>query len=49
MIKAKSSIVINRLRSDNGGEYKSKKRKNLCDKLKVAQDFTVAYNPEQNG
>ena len=49
MITTKSSIVIKRLRSDNGGEFKNKRMKNLCDKLKVAQEFTVAYNPEQNG
>ena len=49
MITSKSSIVIKRLRSDNGGEFKNKRMKNLCDKLKVAQEFTVAYNPEQNG
>ena len=49
MITAKTGIVIKRLRSHNGGEYKNKIMKNICDKLKIAQEFTVPYNPEQNG
>ena len=49
MITAKSDIVIKRIRSDNGGEYKNKKMKAVCEKLKIAQEFTVPYNPEQNG
>ena len=49
MITFKSNIEIKRLRSDNGGEYKNKKMKDLCERLKVAQEFTVPYNPEQNG
>ena len=49
MITSKTDIVIKRLRSDNGGEYKNKKMTAICDKLKIAQEFTVPYNPEQNG
>ena len=49
MIVAKSSIVIKRLRTDNGGEYKYIQMKSLCNKLKIAQEFTLAYNSEQNG
>ena len=49
MITSKTNIVIKRLRTDNGGEYKNKKMAALCTKLKIAQEFTVPYNPEQNG
>ena len=48
-ISAKTNIVIKRLRSDNGGEYKNAKMKALCEKLKISQEYTVPYNPEQNG
>ena len=49
MITSKTNIVIKRLRTDNGGEYKNKKMAALCTKLKIAQEFTVPYNPEHNG
>jgi transposase InsO family protein len=48
MISIKSDFVVKRLRSDNGGEYKNKKMSDLCEKLKISQQFTVPYNPEQN-
>ena len=48
-ITAKTNIVIKRLRTDNGGEFKNKKMAAVCAKLKIAQEFTVPYNPEQNG
>ena len=37
MITSKTNIIIKRLRTDNGGEYKNKKMAALCNKLKIAQ------------
>ena len=45
MIMSKTHIVIKRLRTDNGGEYKNKKMAAMYNKLKNAQEFTVPYNP----
>lgn len=40
---------INRLRCDNGGEYKSKELQQFCRDNGVFIEYTVAYSPEQNG
>jgi transposase InsO family protein len=48
-ITLKTNITIKRLRSDNAGEYKNKRMSELSEKLKLSQEFTVPYNPEQNG
>ena len=37
------------IRSDQGGEYKSAKWKELCLKHQIACQFSVAYTPQQNG
>jgi hypothetical protein len=37
------------LRSDNGGEYTSKDFKILCIEAQIKREFTVPYNPQQNG
>jgi transposase InsO family protein len=37
------------LRSDNGGEYTSKYFGNFCIEAGIKRDFTVPYNPQQNG
>jgi transposase InsO family protein len=51
IISIKSDVVVKRfrLRNDNGGEYRNKKISNLCEKLKISQEFTMPYNPKQNG
>jgi hypothetical protein len=37
------------LRSDNGGEYTSKDFSDLCIEAGIKREFTVPYNPRQNG
>ena len=37
------------LRSDNGGEYTSKEFNNFCKDAGIKKEFTVPYNPPQNG
>jgi hypothetical protein len=37
------------LRSDNGGEYTSKYFNNFCIEVGIKREFTVPYNPHQNG
>jgi transposase InsO family protein len=37
------------LRSDNGGEYTSKDFNNFCVEAGTKREFTVPYNPQQNG
>ena len=44
---AKFKIRI--LRSDNGGEYRSKAMEKYCKSVGIRQEFTVPHNPEQNG
>uniref|UniRef100_A0AAV1UTQ2 Polyprotein n=1 Tax=Peronospora matthiolae TaxID=2874970 RepID=A0AAV1UTQ2_9STRA len=48
-IKTASGTKIKVLRSDNGGEYRNATMKNFCKGKFVKQEFTVPYNPEQNG
>ena len=38
-----------RLRTDNGGEYISNEFKEYCKEQKTFHEFTVPYNPNQNG
>ena len=40
---------INRFRSDNGSEFKSKRFQELLRKQKISQEFSAPYMPEQNG
>jgi hypothetical protein len=37
------------LRSDNGGEFISNPFKDLCKESGIKREFTVSYNPQQNG
>jgi transposase InsO family protein len=37
------------LRSDNGGDYTSKYFINFCIEAGIKREFTVPYNPQQNG
>ena len=36
-------------RSDNGGEYRNAEMTLFCRQKMIKQEFTVPYNPEQNG
>eukprot|EP00171_Calliarthron_tuberculosum_P005108 IDg5108t1 len=47
--RAPSRENIKALRSDGGGEYTSTEFKDYLDKNGIAQQFTVAYTPQQNG
>jgi len=37
------------LRSDNGGEYTSKKINSFCIEVGIKREFTFPYNTQQNG
>ena len=40
---------INILRSDNGGEYRSKEIIVFCKESEIKRELIVPYNPEKNG
>jgi hypothetical protein len=40
---------IKTLRSDNGGEYTSKCFSDFCIEAGIKREYTVPYNPQQNG
>ena len=40
---------IKTLRIDNGGEYTSDLFKRFCKESGIKREYTVPYNPEQNG
>ena len=42
-------LMIKRLRSDCGGEYKSGHMKSLCQSLGIRQEFSAPYSQAQNG
>uniref|UniRef100_H3H7A4 Integrase catalytic domain-containing protein n=1 Tax=Phytophthora ramorum TaxID=164328 RepID=H3H7A4_PHYRM len=44
-----AGIKVKVLRSDNGGEYCNAGMVALCDEKTIKQEFTVPYNPQQNG
>uniref|UniRef100_A0AAV1UYK5 Polyprotein n=1 Tax=Peronospora matthiolae TaxID=2874970 RepID=A0AAV1UYK5_9STRA len=48
-IKTASGTKIKVLRSENGGEYRNETMNNFCKAKFIKQEFTVPYNPEQNG
>uniref|UniRef100_A0AAV1UES9 Polyprotein n=1 Tax=Peronospora matthiolae TaxID=2874970 RepID=A0AAV1UES9_9STRA len=48
-IKTASGTKIKVLRSDNGGEYRNETMNKFCKAKFIKQEFTVPYNPEQNG
>ena len=41
--------IINCVRSDNGGEYKSELFKTFCEEKGISHQFTNPYSPQQNG
>lgn len=43
------SNKISRLRMDNGGEYISNEFKNFCSTNGIKMEYTIPYNPQQNG
>ena len=49
MVEAKFNTKIEKLRCDNGGEYSSQAFLKLCKEKGIIIQYTVAYNPEQNG
>ena len=48
-IKMSSGTTIKVLRSDNGGEYRNAGMDRFCKSKSIKQEYTVPYNPEQNG
>lgn len=49
MVEAKFGHKIERLRCDNGGEYDSKEFQAFCSQKGIKIEYTVPYNPQQNG
>jgi transposase InsO family protein len=49
LIENLSERKINRLRSDNGGEYTSKYFMNFCKDVRIKRELTTPYNRQQNG
>ena len=48
-IKMLTGTMIKVLRSDNGGEYRNAGMAYFCKSKSIKQEYTVPYNPEQNG
>ena len=48
-IKIASGTKIKVIRSDNGGEYRNAVMDSFCKDKYIKQEFTVPFNPEQNG
>jgi transposase InsO family protein len=49
MAEKQTGCQLKKLRSDNGTEYTSNVFRNYCKRGGIIQQFTVPYNPEQNG
>lgn len=49
MAENKTGRKIKILRSDNGGEYKSKDFENFLNSCGILHQYTIPYTPEQNG
>ena len=49
MIETQTNRKINKLRSDNGGEYKSDMFLKVYQDEGIVQHFTNTDSPEQNG
>ena len=41
--------AINRVRSDNGSEFKNTKIDELCDEFRIRHQFSAKYTPQSNG
>ena len=48
-LKIKQIQILIYLRSDNGTEFTSNNFKEICNKYRITQQFTVPGNPQQNG
>nr|CCA27078.1 PREDICTED: similar to Copia protein (Gagintpol protein) putative [Albugo laibachii Nc14] len=48
-LKTMTDIKVKILRSDNGGEYNYASMNAFCNKMHIKKEYTVPYNPEQNG
>ena len=49
MVENESGYRIQRLRSDNGGEFISNEFKDFCKKNGIRRQLTTPYTPQQNG
>jgi transposase InsO family protein len=49
MVETQTGRKIKKLRSDNGGEYKSDPFLQVCQEEGIVRHFTVAGTPQQNG
>lgn len=48
-VESHFGLKLSRLRCDNGGEYTGTAFKNFCVKKGIVIEYTVPYNPQQNG
>jgi transposase InsO family protein len=44
-----TKIKIKVIRSNNGGEYTSNNFINLCIEVGIKREYTIPYDPQQNG
>ncbi|KAJ3673974.1 hypothetical protein LUZ60_005966 [Juncus effusus] len=49
MIEGRLGKRIKKFRTDNGGEFTSKKFLSFCERHDIKQELTCAYTPQQNG
>ncbi|KAH9291809.1 hypothetical protein KI387_043002 [Taxus chinensis] len=49
LVENSTGRKIKVLRSDNGGEYKGNDFQDLCTREGIKREWTVPYNPQQNG
>lgn len=49
LVENMSGKRIKTLRSDNRGEYISDSFKDFCSSVGIKREFTIPYNPQQNG
>ena len=49
LVEKQTGFEIQKLRSDNGGEYTSKAFKQFCEQHGIERQFSTPYTPQQNG
>jgi transposase InsO family protein len=49
MVETETELKIKRLRSDDGGEFTSKKFMDFCNEHGIKRLFSIARTPQQNG
>jgi transposase InsO family protein len=49
LVEKEAGCLIQRIRSDNGGEFKNKVMTAFCTDHHYRQEFTNSYTPQQNG